>query len=40
MDILREKVDKYSLAQVLLTRQQPADVSASETSPPLQAQQF
>ena len=40
MDILHEKFDRYSLAQVLLTRQQPADASAAETSPPLQAQQF
>jgi len=38
MDILQENFDRYSLAQVLLTRQQPADVSASETSPPLHAQ--
>jgi hypothetical protein len=40
MHILHDNFDTYSLAQVLLTRQQPADVSAAETSPPLQAQQF
>jgi len=40
MDILHENFDKYSLAQVLLTRQQPVDVSAAETSPPLQTQQL
>jgi len=40
MHNLQENFGKFSLAQVLLTRQQPADASASETSPPLQAQQF
>jgi len=40
VDILQESFEVYSLAQVLLDRQQQPPVSVPDASPPLQAQQL